>query len=77
MFAYTHHIFVYVISHYKMSLLYVTSLLAPAPQKNGEHFLQGIIVTGVWRFYVCPARSVSSTTMAFKAWEMAPHRTLS
>ena len=30
-----------------------------APRNNGETLLQGIIVTGVWRFSVCPARPVN------------------
>ncbi len=41
MFAYTHHIFVYVMSHYKilllLLLLYVTSMLGP-PGKTGKLF---------------------------------------
>ncbi len=36
MFAYTHHIFVYLISHYKILLLYVKSLLGP--KKTGNFF---------------------------------------
>ncbi len=58
MFAYTHHIFVHVISYYKIFLLYVTYLIGPRG-KNGETLLQGIIITGVWRFSVCPARPVN------------------
>ena len=58
MFAYTHHIFAFFISYYRILLLYVKSLLGP--RGKPETLLHGlIIVTGVSRFSVCPARPVN------------------
>ena len=55
MFAYTHHIFVYFISYYKILLLYVKSLLGP--RKTGNSFTRTNCHRGLEMFCLSgPAR---------------------